>query len=41
MPVTEKMYPGQIHGFLSNAKVLPKANDAIADIAAALKAAWG
>ena len=39
--VTQKLYPGQIHGFLSNGKVLPKANDAIADIAAALKAAWG
>lgn len=39
--VTEKSYPGQIHGFLSNGKVLPKANDAIADIAAALKSAWG
>jgi acetyl esterase len=39
--VTEKSYPGQMHGFLSNGKLLPKANDAIADIAAALKAAWG
>lgn len=39
--VIEKLYPGQIHGFVSNAKVLPKANDAIADIAAALKVAWG
>ena len=35
---TVKHYPGQIHGFLSNGKMLPKANDAIEDIAAALKA---
>ena len=39
--VTEKIYPGQMHGFLSNGRLLPKANDAISDIAAALKAAWG
>ena len=31
-------YPGQLHGFLSNGKLLPKANNAIDDIAAALKA---
>ena len=37
---TVKRYPGQIHGFLSNGKMLPKANDAIEDIAAALKAAY-
>jgi acetyl esterase len=35
---TVKRYPGQMHGFLSNARLLPKANDAIADIATALKA---
>ena len=35
---TVKHYPGQIHGFLSNGKLLPKANNAIDDIAAALKA---
>lgn len=34
---TVKRYPGQMHGFLSNAKLLPKANDAIANIAKALK----
>ena len=39
--VTEKSYPGQMHGFLSNGKLLPKANDAIVDITAALKSAWG
>ncbi|MFM9940080.1 MAG: alpha/beta hydrolase [Hyphomicrobiaceae bacterium] len=35
--VKNAMYPGQIHGFLSNGKLLPKANNAIDDIAAALK----
>ncbi len=35
---TVKRYPGQIHGFLSNGKLLPKANDAVEDIAAVLKA---
>ena len=35
---TVTRYPGQLHGFLSNGKMLPKANDAIADIAAVLKA---
>jgi acetyl esterase len=34
---TVKRYPGQMHGFLSNAKLLPKANHAIDDIVAALK----
>ena len=33
-------YPGQLHGFLSNGKMLPKANDAIEDIAGVLKAAY-
>ena len=36
--VRHARYPGQIHGFLSNGKLLPKANAAIEDIAAALKA---
>jgi acetyl esterase len=31
-------YPGQMHGFASRAKLLPKAYDAIADMAALLKA---
>jgi acetyl esterase len=35
---TIKRFPGQMHGFLSNARLLPKANDAIDEIAAALKA---
>jgi len=38
VPTTVKRYPGQMHGFLSNARLLPKANDAITDIATALKA---
>jgi acetyl esterase len=38
--VTVTRYPGQLHGFLSNGKLLPKANQAIADIAAALKTAF-
>ena len=40
VPVTAVSYPGQIHGFLSNAKLLPKADNAIDEIAAALKAAF-
>ena len=40
VPVTTASYPGQIHGFLSNAKLLPRANDAIDEIAAALKTAF-
>ena len=35
---TVKRYPGQLHGFLSNGKLLPRANNAIDDIAAMLKA---
>jgi len=38
VPVTVKNYPGQMHGFVSRAKLLPRAYDAIADIAAALNA---
>ncbi len=38
VPTTVKVYPGQMHGFLSRAKLLPKAYDAIADIAAVLNA---
>ena len=36
--VTVRRYPGQMHGFASRAKLLPKAYDAIADMAALLKA---
>jgi acetyl esterase len=38
--VTVTRYPGQLHGFLSNGKMLPRANQAIDDIAAALKTAF-
>lgn len=38
--VKTSRYPGQLHGFLSNGKLLPKANQAIDDIVAALKAAF-
>jgi len=34
---TVRRYPGQMHGFASRAKLLPKAYDAIADMAARLK----
>ena len=40
VPVTRASYPGQLHGFLSNAKWLPRAHDAIDEIASALKAAF-
>jgi acetyl esterase len=36
--VTVTRYPGQMHGFASRAKVLPKAYDAIADMATMLTA---
>ena len=35
--VTYKLYPGQIHGFLSNSKHFPKALDCIKDIGKAVK----
>jgi len=35
---TVKHYPGQMHGFVSHAKVLTKAYNAIKDVAAVLKA---
>jgi len=38
--VTTASYPGQLHGFLSHAKWLPKANKAIDEIASALKTAF-
>ena len=36
--VTVTRYPGQMHGFVSRARLLPKAHDAIADMAAVLTA---
>jgi acetyl esterase len=38
--VTRAAFPGQIHGFISNSKMLPKANEALDAVAAALKAAF-
>lgn len=38
VPVSVKTFPGQMHGFVSRPKLLPKAYDAIDDIAASLKA---
>jgi acetyl esterase len=38
VPTTVKRYPGQMHGFLSNARLLPKALDAVKEIAEFLKA---
>ncbi|HWK96316.1 MAG TPA: alpha/beta hydrolase [Pseudolabrys sp.] len=38
VPVTVSRYPGQMHGFVSRPKLLPKANDAVADIAAFMDA---
>jgi acetyl esterase len=35
---TVRRYPGQMHGFASRAKLLPKAYEAVADMAAMLKA---
>ena len=35
--VTYKLYPGQIHGFLSNSKHFPKAHDCIKEIGKAVK----
>lgn len=36
--VTVKRYPGQMHGFVANAKLLRRAYDAIDDVAEVLKA---
>jgi acetyl esterase len=39
VPTILKLYPGQMHGFLSNAKLLPKAYEAIDEIGAFLNSA--
>ena len=39
VPVTVSNFPGQMHGFVSRAKLLPKAYDAIAAMAALLESA--
>ena len=38
VPVVVKRYPGQMHGFVSHAKLLRRAYDAIDDVAEALRA---
>jgi len=38
VPVTRKRFPGQMHGFLSNARLLPKALQAVEEIGKALRA---
>lgn len=38
VPTVVKLYPGQMHGFLSNARLLPKALEAVQEIATVLKA---
>lgn len=38
--VTVHTFPGQIHGFVSNGKLLPKSNDALEQVTTALKAAF-
>ena len=38
VPATVKRYPGQMHGFLSNARLLPKALEAVKEIAEFLQA---
>lgn len=38
VPVTVSRYPGQMHGFVSRPKLLPKSLDAVADIAAFMEA---
>jgi acetyl esterase len=40
VPVTVHTFPGQIHGFVSNGKLLPKSLDALEHITTALKAAF-
>ncbi len=39
VPVARRHYPGQVHGFLTMGKLIREANVAVADAAAALKAA--
>lgn len=41
VPVVFREFPGQIHGFLLAGKVLPQANQALAEMGTALKLAFG
>jgi acetyl esterase/lipase len=40
VPVTHRRFPGQVHGFVTNGKVIRAAETALDEIAAALKEAW-
>ena len=40
VPVTHRRFDRQIHGFISNGKVIRAADPALDDAAAALRAAW-
>jgi len=40
VPVTHRRFPGQVHGFVTNGRVIRAAETALDEAAAALKAAW-
>jgi acetyl esterase len=40
VPVTHRRFPGQVHGFVTNGRVIRAAETALDEIAAALKEAW-
>jgi acetyl esterase len=40
VPVTHRRFPGQVHGFATNGRVIRAAETALDEIAAALKEAW-
>ena len=40
VPVTHRRFPGQVHGFAMNGKIIRAAETALDETAAALKAAW-
>jgi acetyl esterase len=40
VPVTHRRFPGQVHGFVTNGRVIRAAETALDEVAAALKSAW-
>jgi acetyl esterase len=40
VPVTHRRFPGQVHGFVTNGRVIRAAETALDEAAAVLKAAW-
>jgi acetyl esterase len=40
VPVTHRRFPGQVHGFVTNGRVIRAAETALDEAAAALKAGW-